>query len=927
MRLKLCLLFAFIATYSWSQTTKTFNANGTFSVPNGVTSISVKAWGGGGSGGGASGAGLLFGRGAAGGGGGAFASTVLTVPSGANLNVVVAGSSSGTAGGNGTSGGNSTITGYESLFLAAGGSGGGANNAGGTPLGGGGGTVAASAGTVKFAGSNGVNGNSWSLLSLLLSSGAGGNGANSGGAGGASVPSLILGTAPGNAGSAPGGAGSGAINSALGGAHVGGTGGAGQVVISYTCPVYNVASIAATGVCASTTSTSTVTVTSTAASLPVGNYVVTYNRSSPSATALTANLTISTAGTGTFTAVGLTTIGSSTITVTKITSESCSTTVNTSTTLMVSPATIGGAVTGGTTIAPGSTSSLLTLSGHTGSVVKWQSSVSPFTSWTDIANTNATYTSGALTATTQFRAIVQSGSCDVANSEPTTVTVENLVSIDLSPAAENVCVDPKRQILTTISYAGTTGAPITYSIVWDSSPANTFAPIIDSPLPSSPISLSFPGSTAFGTYTGTLTVKDAGGTVSSGSIFTVTIGERPSISTTGTLTSVTTNTIAQNALLAYSSVGGNPTKYSIDWDTAANTALLTDQQVTSFAFSQGGGTINTIVIPANVPAGSYSGTLTIFNDGGCSVSIPVDIVVNSGAGPSINLDAVTNVCEYQPEAQYSAISYQGTTGNPITYSIVWNSSPANNFAAATDEVLEVDAIPLIVPAGTAAGTYSGTITVKNANGDVSSGLAFDVVVNAAPSITTTGSVTAVNTSTVAQTSALPYSAVSSSAAYYSINWDDNSVLVDQSYTPYNFGSASSIPVNIPANIAPGTYSATLYIESEFCVGEYRISMQILPAGTPFRVGTSSISQTAQLNDDNSANAISIASFNKAVHVETPKQNIDKVFVYDLSGNLVYKKDSVKNPKLVIDNLKSSNQILIVKVILADKTTQTKKVIY
>ncbi|WP_165698033.1 T9SS sorting signal type C domain-containing protein [Flavobacterium nackdongense] len=86
---------------------------------------------------------------------------------------------------------------------------------------------------------------------------------------------------------------------------------------------------------------------------------------------------------------------------------------------------VGGTVTGGTTICSGNTSGLLTLSGQTGTVVKWQSSVSPFSIWTDIANTATTYTSGALTSTTQFRAVVQSGSCAIANSAPTNVTISS----------------------------------------------------------------------------------------------------------------------------------------------------------------------------------------------------------------------------------------------------------------------------------------------------------------------------------------------------------------------------------------------------------------------------------------------------------------------------------------------------------------------
>ena len=91
--------------------------------------------------------------------------------------------------------------------------------------------------------------------------------------------------------------------------------------------------------------------------------------------------------------------------------------------IVVNPVSVGGTVTGGTTICAGSPSGQLSLTGQTGTVVKWQSSVSPFTTWTDIANAATTYTSGILSETTLFRAIVQSGVCSTTNSSPSTVTV------------------------------------------------------------------------------------------------------------------------------------------------------------------------------------------------------------------------------------------------------------------------------------------------------------------------------------------------------------------------------------------------------------------------------------------------------------------------------------------------------------------------
>ncbi len=92
----------------------------------------------------------------------------------------------------------------------------------------------------------------------------------------------------------------------------------------------------------------------------------------------------------------------------------------------VTPATVGGSVTGGAAVCSGFNSPELTLSGHTGSVVKWQSSTNSGTLWIDIEHTGTTYTSGALTQTTWFRAVVKNGVCNEVNSNHTVVTVNAL---------------------------------------------------------------------------------------------------------------------------------------------------------------------------------------------------------------------------------------------------------------------------------------------------------------------------------------------------------------------------------------------------------------------------------------------------------------------------------------------------------------------
>ncbi|RYD94471.1 MAG: hypothetical protein EOP54_17455, partial [Sphingobacteriales bacterium] len=390
--------------------------------------MTVEAWGGGGAGGGANNSAALTGRGGAGGGGGAYAHGTINVTPSNTINVKVAQAKTGAIT-TGLKGDDSYIETYESVLFAAGGSGGGANTTGtGTATAGAGGLASASKGSITTtSGDTGGAGNAF-LLNLGGSSGAGGKGGGAGGgAGGASRTSALLGIGPGIAGVSPGGGGSGGLHLAGSPDQIGGDGARGEVRVTYTCPTYGITGTSALGACTSL-GTSLVTFASTPTLLPIGVYTVTYNTSLPAATALTAAMTVTTAGTGQFIAVGLTSAGSSNITVTNLKSGVCSTNISASNlaTITVSLPSAGGSVTGGVPVCSGQTSPLLTVGGHNGSVVRWQSSTDSFNTFTDIVNTAITYTSGGLTQTTQFRAVIQNGVCSEAFSTPTTVTVNPL---------------------------------------------------------------------------------------------------------------------------------------------------------------------------------------------------------------------------------------------------------------------------------------------------------------------------------------------------------------------------------------------------------------------------------------------------------------------------------------------------------------------
>ncbi len=293
----LFLLFSEVAT---AQTTVSFTQPGTttYVIPQGVTSITVQAYGGGGAGGSNNGAhGDSSGSG---GGGGAYTSTTLSVTAGATYYVTV-GAGGVAATGLGGSGGSSWIntsnTASGAPVLAAAGSGGRVST-----------TVAglgalASACTPTAGASSGANGGIGCVSTFI--------GYGGGGGGGSSAPVALNGDGPGFAGQPgyggpggygandieyggnggfetggelsnilPGGGGGGSSNAA----YLGGNGAGGKVTISFATPVCT----APTGVGGTLTLTATagqITGTFTAPSPAPTNYLVIRTTSATTPTA------------------------------------------------------------------------------------------------------------------------------------------------------------------------------------------------------------------------------------------------------------------------------------------------------------------------------------------------------------------------------------------------------------------------------------------------------------------------------------------------------------------------------------------------------------------------------------------------------------------------------------------------------------------
>lgn len=71
----------------------------------------------------------------------------------------------------------------------------------------------------------------------------------------------------------------------------------------------------------------------------------------------------------------------------------------------------------------GSNSGTLTLSGHTGSITKWQYSIDGGIVWTDISNTTTSQAYSGITSNRMYRALLTNGSCGTAYSNVGSITV------------------------------------------------------------------------------------------------------------------------------------------------------------------------------------------------------------------------------------------------------------------------------------------------------------------------------------------------------------------------------------------------------------------------------------------------------------------------------------------------------------------------
>ena len=227
-------------------------------------------------------------------------------------------------------------------------------------------------------------------------------------------------------------------------------------------------------------------------------------------------------------------------------------------TITVTSATVAGAVTADATVCTGSNSGTLTLAGHTGTILRWESSIDNFTTLVPIANTTTSQSYTNLTQTTKYRAVVQNGACAAANSSPATITVTSATVAGTVTADATVCTGSNSGTLTLAGHTGTI-------LRWESSIDN-FATIV--PIANTTTSQSYTNLTQTTKYRAV--VQNGACAEANSSPATITVMPLPSASNTGPYLIGQTISLNASAGTSYSWTGPNLFSSNVSNPTIVN---------------------------------------------------------------------------------------------------------------------------------------------------------------------------------------------------------------------------------------------------------------------------------------------------------------------------------------------------------------------
>ncbi len=335
--------------------------------------------------------------------------------------------------------------------------------------------------------------------------------------------------------------------------------------------------------------------------------------------------------------------------------------------------TLGGSVNSDATFCSSTNSGTLNLSGHTGSVLRWEFSTDNFITPVTIANTTTTLVYSNLSQTTKYRAVIQNGICAPANSSPATISINTITAGSNSPVNIGATIN-----LTAIATEG-----VNYS--WTG--PNSFTSSVQNP------NITSAALTMSGFYT--VSVLSLNGSCTATATINVIVNNLSCVPPTSAIAGSNSPVNVGGTLNLTSSATGG-TSYS--W-SGPNSFTSTDQ--------------NPIIASATLAmVGTY--TVTITSSGTCTATATTNVIVNTVCIPPTSPIAGSN----SPVIVGGTINLTSSATGGTSYS--WTGP--NSFTS-------TDQNPIIASATLAmAGTYLVTIT---SSGTCTATASANVVVNTA----------------------------------------------------------------------------------------------------------------------------------------------------------------------------------------------------
>jgi hypothetical protein len=118
--------------------------------------------------------------------------------------------------------------------------------------------------------------------------------------------------------------------------------------------------------------------------------------------------------------------------------------------------------------------------------------------------------------------------------------------------------------------------------------------------------------------------------------------------------------------------------------------------------------------------------------------------------------------------------------------------------------------------------------------------------------------------------------------------------------------------NVIQNLKQGAYN----FSTEVGTFKNRFVLRYVNTSKTLRTGTFKVIE----------NTVLVSSTNKQIKINSSKELINKVQVFDLLGKLIYKKNDVNSNEFVITNLEMDHQLVLVKIVLQNGTIVTKKIV-